>query len=123
MYCRQCGKQIEDGAAFCPYCGADQAPQAGPQPPNGGYGSVPPVEESGVGWGVLGFFIPIVGLILFLVWRDEHPARSKGAGIGALIGVCLSVVTGILWGIIFSAMLSTISAAADVGFAAAALLP
>lgn len=25
MYCRNCGKQIKDGAAFCPYCGAKTA--------------------------------------------------------------------------------------------------
>ena len=24
MYCKNCGKQIEDGTKFCPECGADQ---------------------------------------------------------------------------------------------------
>lgn len=23
MYCKKCGKMVEDGSAFCPYCGAD----------------------------------------------------------------------------------------------------
>lgn len=23
MYCKKCGKQVEDGSSFCPYCGAD----------------------------------------------------------------------------------------------------
>ena len=51
------------------------------------------VTDSGnIGWGVLGFFFPIVGLILFLVWRTTKPNCAKVAGIGALIGFCLSLI-------------------------------
>lgn len=33
MYCGKCGKQIDDGARFCPYCGAEQSqPQPVPWP-------------------------------------------------------------------------------------------
>ena len=62
-------------------------------PPN----YAPPVVDSGsFGWAVLGFFFPIVGLILFLVWKDQKPLSSKKAGIGALVGVILSVVFYVL---------------------------
>lgn len=54
-------------------------------------------EGSTVGWGILGFFIPIVGFILWLIWKDEHPARAKSAGIGCLVSVCLGVVGVILY--------------------------
>lgn len=40
-------------------------------------------------WGLLGCCIPIAGLILFLVWKDNKPNTAKSAGIGALIGVIL----------------------------------
>jgi len=40
MFCRQCGKQIEESRKFCPFCGADQAAVAGAaaagQPPADG---------------------------------------------------------------------------------------
>lgn len=40
MFCRQCGKQIEESRKFCPFCGADQAAATGAaaagQPPAGG---------------------------------------------------------------------------------------
>lgn len=49
-------------------------------------------DSGSIGWGVLGFFFPLVGLILFLVWRNTRPQSSKVAGIGALIGFCLSFV-------------------------------
>lgn len=54
-------------------------------------------EGSTVGWGILGFFIPIVGFILWLIWKDEHPARAKSAGIGCLVSICLGVVGVILY--------------------------
>lgn len=62
-------------------------------------------EGGTVGWGILGFFLPIVGFILWLVWKDEHPARSRSAGIGCLVSVCLGVVGSILYLIILFAIL------------------
>lgn len=62
-------------------------------------------EGGTVGWGILGFFIPIVGFILWLVWKDEHPARSRSAGIGCLVSVCLGVVGSIIYIIILFAIL------------------
>ncbi len=50
------------------------------------------VDNGGFGWGLLGFCIPLVGLILFLVWKDTKPLTSKAAGMGALISVIISVV-------------------------------
>lgn len=51
------------------------------------------VEEGGTaGWAILGFLIPIVGLILFIVWKDSKPKSSKAAGKGALINVILVIL-------------------------------
>jgi len=49
-------------------------------------------DKGGFLWGLLGCCIPIVGLILFLVWKDSKPKTAKAAGIGALVSVCLAVV-------------------------------
>lgn len=85
-------------------------PSNGRNVQNGGLGAsstqVQSAKEGGtVGWGILGFFIPIVGFILWLVWKDEHPARSRSAGIGCLVSVCLGVVGSILYIIILFAIL------------------
>lgn len=50
------------------------------------------VDNGGFGWGALGCCIPVVGLILFLVWKDTKPRTAKAAGVGALISVIASVV-------------------------------
>ena len=82
-FCRNCGSQISDGAVICPTCGVQQkAPSAA--------GSAN--DTGSFGWGLLGFCIPIVGLILFLIWKDTQPRNAKKAGLGALISVILSVV-------------------------------
>ena len=61
----------------CPSCGEAQY-------------SVPPVQDNGgIGWSLLGCCIPIVGLVLFLVWKDQKPKTAKAAGIGALVAVGL----------------------------------
>lgn len=77
-YCKNCGSQIDDRAVICPRCGVSLENK--------------PVDNGGFGWGVLGCCLPIVGLILFLVWKDTKPKSAKAAGIGALVGVGLGVL-------------------------------
>lgn len=89
MYCSNCGKEIDDKAVICPNCGVQQK-QLTPET----------VDNGGFGWGLLGCCIPIVGLVLFLVWKDTKPKTAKAAGMGALI----SVGIGILWYILLFAI-------------------
>ena len=64
-YCRHCGAPIADGTITCPQCGASQS-------------SLPPVvDNGGLGWGILGCCIPIVGLVLWLVWKDQKPRTPR----------------------------------------------
>ena len=83
-FCKNCGTEIDDRAVICPKCGVAQQ-------------TVPVGDDNGgFGWGLLGFCIPVVGLILFLVWKDTKPKTAKVAGMGALISVILSVVFYVL---------------------------
>ncbi|MCL2489302.1 MAG: hypothetical protein FWF36_01025 [Propionibacteriaceae bacterium] len=107
------------GYAPQPAYGAAPAGPYGQQP--GAYGPQPgayyvpvpvyyqePDAPSG-GFAVLGFFFPIVGLILFLVWNDRTPLRAKSAGKGALISVIVYAGIGIL-----AVIISLIAAAVAV---------
>lgn len=58
------------------------------------------VDSGSFGWAVLGFFFPIVGLILFIVWRQSKPKCAKMSGIGALVGVGISIAFSILGAIL-----------------------
>ncbi len=51
------------------------------------------VEDKGsFGWAVLGFFFPLIGLILYLVWSTSRKGDAKKAGIGALVGFLSKVI-------------------------------
>ena len=80
-YCKNCGAQINDQAVICPMCGVSQETKPAV------------VDNGGFGWGALGFCIPIVGLVLYLVWKDTKPRTAKAAGKGALV----SVIIGVVW--------------------------
>ncbi len=54
-------------------------------------------DNGGFLWGLLGCCIPIVGLILFLVWKDQKPKTAKAAGIGALVSVLGSVLIYVIF--------------------------
>ncbi len=54
-------------------------------------------DSGGFLWALLGFFVPLAGLILYLVWKDEKPRTSKAAGIGALVSVIAGIVFFILY--------------------------
>lgn len=57
-------------------------------------------KESNFLWGILGFFVPIVGLILFFVWKKDKPKRAKAAIIGFVIYIIFAIVLSIIAGII-----------------------
>ncbi len=79
-YCKNCGKEVAENTKTCPHCLADQTVTANNSTPA-------PKDEGGFLWGLLGCCIPIVGLVLFLVWKDTKPLTAKAAGKGALVCV------------------------------------
>lgn len=57
-------------------------------------------DNGSIGWGLLGCCIPLVGLILFLVWKDTKPESAKKAGIGAIVGVVVCIVAYIIMAVV-----------------------
>ena len=96
-YCTKCGTQLADDAKFCSSCGTAQSTAYSSQYR---YNDQPiskpsaPVVNDGksFGFALLGFFVPLVGLILYLIWKDDTPLRAKSAGKGALAGAILGVI-------------------------------
>lgn len=92
MYCKNCGRIVDDTSSYCNNCGAriDNKPNADAS------------EDSlSLGFAIFGFFIPIVGLILFLIYEEKKPKRAKSAVKGALIGFITEIVLAIILVILY----------------------
>jgi len=114
-FCGACGSEVAGGNAFCPVCGsklADQLQGFGQMPPHSaapGYGRPGYVRDApNAGFAVLGFFFPVIGLILYLVWRETLPLRARSAGKGAIIGVVIYVALVIIIAIARVALINSI---------------
>lgn len=101
-YCKNCGLNVSDETKYCPNCGnyLDES-----RPENSRPDSSYSKDKGSFGWGVLGFFFPLVGLILFLVWRTELPLRAKSVGKGALISAIISIVLMVFYFVIIGSLL------------------
>lgn len=92
-FCTKCGRELAAGQKFCTQCG---------QPVDGNVAqSRPANDDGGLGFGLLGFCVPVAGLILYLVWMNDRPNSAKAAGKGALISVILSIILTIIYVIAF----------------------
>ena len=90
-----------------------EARRSGYQPPQGaqtasatGYTpTVRPDDASSFGFALLGFLIPIVGLILYAIYTNEYPKRAASAGKGAIWGAIfwffMLIVSPILLALVF----------------------
>lgn len=92
MYCSRCGEYQNGNEAYCQNCGAQLSV---------GQGNTPD-DRSSPGFAALGFFFPLVGLILFAVFDGKQPRRAKSAGKGALIGFIVKAVLTILFTVIYT---------------------
>ena len=81
-YCPNCGKPVDPKAVICPHCGVPLPSSSSSSTPATTTG-----DTGSVWWGVLGFYIPVAGLVLYIVWHNSEPKNAKSAGIGALIQV------------------------------------
>lgn len=82
--CKFCGASIPDQCTTCPKCGAPHTPTT--------------VEEDDSGnikyWVLttISLFFPLIGLVLYLVFKNKKPALAKGCGKWAIIGAIINVI-------------------------------
>lgn len=116
MVCKNCGKEIENGAKFCPYCGKEvtettktndsQASNSAEdknvyehtanQSGSNNFSGPVKEEKANVGFAILSFFIPLAGLIIFLVKKDNEPKTAKVSGICALVSFVLGIILSVV---------------------------
>lgn len=68
--------------------------QSAPQPARD------PDDEMGCGCWAIAILFPIVGFILYFVWKEDHPHRAKQIGLVSLIVFIISFILGMISGIV-----------------------
>ncbi len=95
----QMGQQPVYGQPF------PQAPTQNYQ--NQGMSGANPEDTGSFGWAVLGFFIPLVGLILWLVWKNTKPQSAIQCRNGFIAGLIVAVAINIIFALIGAALFPT----------------
>lgn len=97
MYCKWCGNKIDENSKFCPNCGKEVLTSNDDSQSVISHDSnMVKGEKANVWFAVLSFFIPLAGLIVFLVKKDKEPKTAKVSGICAIVGFLLSFVLSII---------------------------
>ncbi|TVP85549.1 MAG: zinc-ribbon domain-containing protein [Acholeplasmataceae bacterium] len=76
-YCQHCGRQVDVNALSCPSCG--YAFERQPQ-----HVAATSSDGHSFGYALLGFIFPLLGFILYLLWRHPYPLRAGSTGRGVL---------------------------------------
>lgn len=94
MFCKNCGKEINDNAVICPYCGV----ATGKNMPAAS-GSERSTGSSTNGFAIAGFvlsfFIPLLGLIFSIVGLRKADECGSGRGL-AIAGIVISILDMVL---------------------------
>ena len=86
MFCAKCGAEMDDNAEFCPKCGT-----------RAGEGAAAGRGDDSVGpLGIVLFCLPLVGAIMYFVWKDDKPKKAKTACYLALGGTVLGIVLQVI---------------------------
>lgn len=118
MECKVCGKPIDEKDAFCPHCGAKNTQTEEPflstlkageeesqvnftgynSGDNGNWedGTKKKEDKADTLVNIASCCFPIVGIILFFIWREEKPKAAKSVCIWASVGLGIVLVLYII---------------------------
>lgn len=115
--CKKCGNNLYGNKVSCPFCNepikktgysnsgrttmnSNNVYRSG-NTSNSGTSRPRPVnnralDSGGGGWGLLGFCVPIAGIVLYFVWKNEKPNTASACLTGALISIGLSIFLNVV---------------------------
>lgn len=80
MFCYKCGKEIDNEAVICPFCGCQQK-------------AMRVVKDSpSIIYFLLGLFLFPIGLILYFINRKDAPSKANSALNGVKVYLIIFVI-------------------------------
>lgn len=116
MFCKNCGKEIDDNAVVCVHCGVATGIAVTDSTPD---------KKKINGLGIAGFVVSIVSLwlgvyfciasivglvlsVVGMVFRKSHNSCNGLAIAGLVIGIVSTVIWGLVWLIVGSAIIALV---------------
>ncbi len=94
MFCKNCGKEIDDKAVVCVHCGVATSE-----------GGLIADDKPSIGLNILSFFIPLAGLIMYFVMKKDTPNKAKSIIKWTIVSIVLYVVFYACSGALLGAMM------------------
>jgi uncharacterized membrane protein YvbJ len=88
MFCKNCGQKIDDNADICIHCGVAT---------DKNNSSISSLDNPSHLPGILGCCFPIVGIILYFVWKDNKPLSAKLVIKWTLAGLAINIIFTIIY--------------------------
>jgi len=88
MFCKNCGQEIDDNADICIHCGVATGKNDS---------SLNSVDNPSHLPGIAGCCFPIVGIILYFVWKDKKPLSAKLVIKWTLAGIAINIILSIIY--------------------------
>ena len=86
-FCTHCGAEIADAAVVCVKCGCSLENNST---------QIRTDDAPSAGFAVLGFFLPLIGAILILVWSKSNPQKALSCAKGIAISLIVSAAIGLI---------------------------
>lgn len=78
-YCTKCGASNDDSAQYCEKCGEKLDLNQDD-------------DKASIGYNILAFLIPLVGFILYFMWKDKTPNKAKSILMWSAISFGIGIV-------------------------------
>jgi TM2 domain-containing membrane protein YozV len=98
MFCPKCGKEVPEGSAYCPNCGAAMNGSAEATPSDVSNASSAAVEKSALAAGLLGIFLGVYGVHNFYLGYTSKAVGQLILGL-TIVGAPVSAIWGLVEGI------------------------
>ena len=91
MFCKNCGRQLDEGESYCPICGTVNSPEAPANPDNPFYGEPDDQLKNDMAgktltWGILSVAFGVSGCLSLLGFIFSFTARKKAGEYARLFG-------------------------------------
>ncbi len=94
-YCHNCGIETKEDQVLCVNCKTTLRNEVLLNSSN--------KQEPDVIAAIVGFLLPIVGLVLYLVWKEDYPGKAGSAKMGAIAAVKLLIAILVVMALIVMA--------------------